>query len=188
MKTAPPSKTAAHVERLRQRIGAVRSKRIVVRVMTGATLAISVVVGVFTTEAILDRLVNLPWPARALVFLGCFGSAAFLLWRESIKPLRKRLDDDEIALLIEHALPEFRTRFIASIQLAREAGTRASSLVRALVVQTAVAANSIDFKNVVKTARLKRIMLRCAGIVAAAGALLYFGGAASMPLIERAML
>ena len=90
-------------------------------------------VGVFTAEAILDRLVNLPWLARAVVFLGCLGGAAFLLWRESVNPLRKRLDDDAVALLIEHGLPAFRTRFIASIQLARDERNRASSLVRALV-------------------------------------------------------
>ena len=188
MKPAPPSNNAARVERLQRRIRAVRDKRVTVRTMTGATLAVSVVVGVFTAEAVLDRLVNLPWLARALVFLGCFGAAGFLLWRESIKPLRKRLDDDTVALLIEHALPAFRTRFIASIQLAREARARTSSLVRALLVQTAVLADSLDFRNVVKTARLRRIVVRCAGIVAVACALFYFGGGASVLLLQRVML
>ena len=186
MKTAPP--TTAHLGSLQRRIRAVRSKRQAVKVMTGVALAIGIVVGVFTAEAILDRLVNLPWLARALVFLGCLGGTAFLLWRESIKPLRKRLDDDAVALLIEHAMPAFRTRFIASIQLARDRRNRASSLVRALVVQTAMMANSLDFKNVVKTARLRRILLRCAGLVAVAGALMSFGGEASVPLLKRAML
>lgn len=188
MKTAPPSTTATHVSSLQRRIGAVRGKRLAVKTMTGAALATSVVVGVFTTEAILDRLVNLPWLARALVFFGCLGGAAFLLWRESIKPLRKRLDDDAVALLIEYGLPAFRTRFIASIQLARDARMRTSSLVRALLVQTAVLANSLDFRNVVKTARLRRILLRCAGIVAVACALLFFSGGSGVILLKRAML
>jgi len=188
MKPVPPSNNAARVKRLQRRIRAVRDKRVAVRTMTGAALAASVVVGVFTAEAVLDRLVNLPWPARALVFLGCLGAAGFLLWRETIGPLRKRLDDDAVALLIEHALPAFRTRFIASIQLARDARWRTSSLVRALLAQTAVLADSLDFRNVVKTRRLRRIVTRCAGIVAAACALFCFGGGASILLLQRAML
>ena len=187
MKTAPPT-TAAHLGSLHQRIRSVRSKRQTVKALTGAALATSVVVGVFTAEAILDRLVNLPWLARAVVFLGCLGGAAFLLWRESVNPLRKRLDDDAVALLIEHGLPAFRTRFIASIQLARDERNRASSLVRALVVQTARLADTLDFRNVVKIARLRRIALRCVGIVAVTCTLLVFGGDAGVILLKRALL
>ena len=188
MKAVHRSAITSHLGLLQGHIRAVRSKRLAVKTLTGAALAISFVVGVFTTETILDRLVNLPWVARAMVFLGCLSGAAFLLWRESIKPLRKRLEDDAIALLIEQALPSFRTRFIASIQLARDAGPRPSSLVRALLVQTATMAKSLDFTNVVKTRRCWRIVTRCAGIVALACALFYFGGKASALLLQRALL
>ncbi|MDD5351365.1 MAG: hypothetical protein PHQ12_14230 [Chthoniobacteraceae bacterium] len=188
MKTAPASNSATSVRRLMRHIRAVRRKRFAVKTLTGGALALSILVGGFTAEAILDRLVNLPWLARALVFLGCLGCTAYFLWKESIKPLRKRIADDNVALLIEHALPEFRTRFIASIQLARDAETRASSLVKALVAQTVAMANSLSFKNVVKTARLKRLMKTCTGITAVACALFFLGGGASVLLLKRAML
>jgi len=188
MKPAPPSNIADYLSSLQRRISDVRGKRLAVKTMTGTALATSVVVAVFASEAILDRLVNLPWIARAVVFFACLGGSAFLLWKESIRPLRKRLDDDAVALLIEYGLPAFRTRFIASIQLARDAGLRSSSLVRALLVQTAALANSLDFRDVVKTARLRRTLLRCAGVVAVACALLHFSGEAGVPLLERALL
>ena len=184
----PPANVTADLRRLKKRIKAVRIKRVIVRSMTGLTLVASVLVGGFTSEAILDRLVNLPWIARALVFVACFGGAGWLLWKETIKPLRKRLNDDAVALLIEHALPVFRTRFIASIQLSRNMVTRTSALVRALVVQTSVMAAALTFRYVVKTARLLRLMKKCAGIVAVAGALLYFSGGAGVLLLKRALL
>ena len=185
--TATPT-AAANVRRLQRYIVAIRRKRSVVKSATGIALAISVLVGIVIAESLLDRLVNLPWIARAVVLLGCLAGVGYLLWRESIKPLRDRLDDDAVALLIEHALPEFRTRFIASIQLARSAGAKTSSLVGALLAETAVMAKSADFRQVVKTARLKRILKSCTGIVVVACTLLFFGGEAGVLLLKRAML
>lgn len=162
------------------------------KVATGITLATGILVGVFAAEALLDGLVNLPWAVRAIIFLGTIGGTAFLLWRETIAPLRKRLDDDAVALLIEHALPGFRTRFIASVQLARAGGDGAgrgtSSLVRALVAETAAMAARFNFRRVVKTEKLKRGLKISLSIVAVASALAWYGGDASVLLFKRAML
>lgn len=189
MKTAEVSASTAHLGSLRARISATRRKRLFVRVTTGAALALNVLIGVFAVEALLDELVELPWLARACVFLGCFSVALYFLWRESIHPLRKRLDEDGVALLIEYALPQFKTRFIASLQLGRDAGAKTSSLVRALLAQTASMAASLDFRNVVKTAKLKRALGAWMRIVFAVSLLVWIGGGdASVLLLKRAML
>ena len=186
MKTASTSNL--HLAALQRRIKAVREKRFRVKALTGLFLSITVLLGGLTTESILDRLVNLPWFARAVILLGCLGGTSYLLWRESIKPLRKRLNDDDVSLIIEHALPRFSTRFIASIQLSRDPKTRNSSLVRALMVQTAVMAKALDFKNVIKTEKLKRILKRFLGIVVIASLLIFLGGQVSVLLLKRALL
>jgi len=188
MKTAAPS-PAAHVRSLHGRIASVRRKRAAVNTATGIALALGVLAGVFTVEAVLDWFVDLPWLARALAFAGAFTGAGFLLWRDSIRPLRNRLHDDSVALIIEHALPAFSTRFIASVQLARASGEETPpSLVRALLAETDAMAARMDFGRVIKTARLKRALLMAGIVLAAALALAWTGRAVAPLLLERALL
>ena len=188
MKTGGNS-TQLQVRKLLARIASVRQKRKLVRLTTGCAFAVAVLVSAFTAEMILDCLVELPWIARAFALAGAFGGAFFWLWRDAIRPLRRRVSDDGIASMIESAMPVFRTRFIASVQLARTAGEAFSnSLIRALIVQTAAMVGGLDFRQVVKTARMKRA-LRCAvlAFVVVFG-LAAYEGEGSLPLIKRALL
>ena len=188
MKTGVNS-TQVHVRNLMARIAAVRQKRRFVRTTTGSAFAIAMLVGVFVGETTLDSLVDLPWIARAFAFAGALGGAFFWLWRDAIQPLRKRMSDDAIASMIEHELPSFRTRYIASVQLARTSGDGASHLlVRALIEQTATMAAELDFRQVVKSVRLKRALRFATTVLAVAVGLAFFGGEATPLLISRALL
>jgi len=183
------STVSSNVLSLKRRIDAVRQKRTIVKVATGIVLALGALIGVLAGEAALDALVELPWIARAVALAGALGGSGYLLWREAIQPLRKRLNDDAIASMIEHALPAFRTRFIASLQLARAAGREAPrSLVRALLGETAAMAATQDFRQVVKTAKLRRASAISAGVIAAAALLASIEGPSSLLLLERAIL
>lgn len=189
MKTSPAPSFAQHVRSLDRRIAAVRARRIFIRSATGIAACCALLVGGFTLEALLDELVDLPWVARAFIFVCVMAGSGWLLWRDCLKPLLKRLNDDAIALMVEHAMPAFQTRFIASIQLAREANMeRPHALVRALVAETAAASGEMNFNYVIKTRRMKRAA--CAAIAAAAvsAVLVYLGGPLSLLLFERAML
>ena len=110
------------------------------------------------------------------------------LWRDMIHPLRKRLSDDDVASMIEYALPAFRTRFIASIQLARAAGESADLLVRALVAETAAMAAKMNYGCVIKSTRLKRGLRFAWCVLVVACGLAWFGGEASPILLKRALL
>ena len=188
MKAAAPT-FPKYVRSLHRRIAAVRAKRTVVRTTTGIAASIALLVGVFTAEAALDALVDLPWAARAFIFLCNVAGSGWLLWRDSILPFRKPLNDDDVALMVEHAIPEFRTRFIASIQLARKSDMeKPHTLVRALLAETAAAAAKLNFRNVIKTRRMMRSLLAAIVIVVGSAALFQFGGSASLLLLKRAML
>lgn len=179
----------SHVPNLEQRIAAVRKKRSLVKAGTGIAIAAAVLIGVIAGEAVLDDLVEFPWIARALTLVAALGGSGWLLWRETIEPLRRRLHDDAIASMIEHALPAFRTRFIASLQLARAAGRETPhSLVRALLAETAAMAAKQDFRQVVKIVKLKRAGAICAGVIVVTSVLGWAGGASSPVLLKRALL
>jgi hypothetical protein len=186
MKTATVPR---QIRSLKRRIVAVRVKRSIVKTATGIAIALAALIGLLLGEMLLDVLVDLPWLARAVVLLGTLGGSGFLLWREAIHPLRQRLNDDAIASMIEHALPAFRTRFIASLQLARAAGRETPpALVRALLAETTAMAATQDFRQVIKTTKLRRAMTIAVSVIALASLLAWAGGPSSMILLERALL
>ncbi len=170
------------------RVGDVRREKIGVSMATGLALVIGLIVATLTAEMLFDWLVELPWLARALVLAGLAGGVGFLVWRFALIPLFKKTNDDAAALMIEKALPIFRSRFIASIQLARTPEISSPVLVRALVAETTALATTQDFSSVVKTHRLTRATQAATVILILAFALAYFGGKATWPLLQRAFL
>ena len=189
MKTETPPSFPHCVKSLHRRIATVRARRRVIRATTGIASAIALLVAGFTAEAALDDLVDLPWVARAFLFLCIVGGAGWLFRGDCILPFRKRRDDDSIALMIEHAMPVFQSRFIASIQLARRANMEnPHALVRALVAETAATAAKLNFKYVIKTRRMMRAVMAAAAAIAVATGLIWLAGPAAWLLLERAML
>lgn len=91
-----------------------------------------------------------------------------ILLHQIVMPLFGTPGDDQIALRVEEAHPEFRTRLIASIQLSRPqaiGGGVSISLVRAMVMQAESLADSIDFTRVIPTDRLTKLMMLAAFVL-----------------------
>ncbi len=189
MKTETPASYSADVRRLLVRLSRVREKRALVIAATGASLAVALFVAFLAVEMAVDWLADLSWLTRAAVLVFSLGVTGFVLFRHALWPFWKRPGDDEIALRIERALPEFRSRFIASIQLARsQDGGVSAGLVKALIAETEAMAARLDWRSVVKTKRLWRVALAVAGAIIVAGALFAWGGRSSVTLFKRAFL
>ena len=181
--------TQFHLRNLLARIRVIRRKRFFVRATTGCAFAIAMFVGTFTAETVLDNQVDLPWIARAFALVGAVGGALFWFWRDTIQPLCKRMSNAAIASMIEYALPTFRTRYIASVQLSEVYGKATPpALVRALIEQTSAMAAGLKFGQVVKTRRRDRAMRSAMLALAVASGLAVYGGEASMLLAKRALL
>jgi len=156
---------------------------------TGMALAATVLCGWLMVETTTDFLTNLSWIGRLVFLIIGVGGAAGLLWWFGLRPWRRGLDDEVIALMIERARPEFRSRFIAAVQLAKspEAAT-SPSLVKALVAETTAMSATMDFSSVVDATRM-RSSTRFAVLAVLLTALLAMaGGHRTWPLIQRALL
>lgn len=181
---------AGHLARVRRRQSGVALR-------TGFAMALVAVLAWLAIEMPLDWLLALPIVARAALLVCALGGAAALAWRFGIRAWLRQPDDDRVALAIERALPQFRSRFIASVQLARQQGARDSSgthdnvsrsLVNALLAETTALAANAPFENAVKTDLLRRWSRIAAAATLGAIALWFVGGRASWPLFERAWL
>jgi hypothetical protein len=171
------------------RIRQLRGRHGRVALWTGLGMMMTTLCVWLVSETVTDFLANLPWVVR-LVFLtlGGGGALALLVWY-GIRPWRKRLGDETVALMIERALPAFRSRFIATVQLAKAGDPEASPvLVKALVAETTVLAATMDFSAVIDTRRLRQWwkLAGCALLVVAGLAMA--GDSKTLPLVRRALL
>lgn len=141
------------------------------------------------SETATDFLVNLPRLARLAFFVVGVGGALGLFAWFGFRPWRRRLGDEAVALMIERALPAFRSRFIAAVQLARTSeGETSPTLVKALVAETTALAATMDFSGVIDTRRLRRWLKIAAAAVLVVAVLAKIGDAKTWPLVRRAVL
>ena len=173
---------AARIDQLRGRQGRVA-------LWTGVAMAVTVLCAWLVSETVADFLTNLPWLGRLAFFLAGTGGAGALLWFFGVRPWRVRMGDEAVALMVERELPEFRSRFIAAVQLAKAEDSPASpALVRALVAETTALAAKVKFDAVVKTGPMKKWLRIAAAALAVAAGLAASGGHKTQPLLMRALL
>ena len=181
---------AAHLDHVRRRQSDVALR-------TGLAIALAALLAWLAIGMPLDWLLELPFAARAVMLACGLSGAAVLAWRFGIRAWLHRPDDDRVALAIERALPQFRSRFIASVQLARQRdagdsdaahGGVSGSLVNALIEETAGVAADAPFDDAVNTDALRRWARIAALATVCAAALWFAGGRASWPLFQRAWL
>jgi hypothetical protein len=171
------------------RIRRVRGRHGRVALSAGLSIALTALCVWLVSETVTDFLTNLPWAARLVFFVAGTGGAAALLVVCGIRPWSQRLTDERVALMVERALPAFRSRFIAAVQLARSREECASpALIKALVAETTAMAATMDFSKVVDTKHLRRWLKITLFAVALAGGLAALGQSKTWPLVRRAFL
>jgi len=171
-----------------RRIGGVRGRVGRVAMWRGLGMALGMICGWLVSETAVDFLVELPWVGR-LGFLVIGVGGALGLWGYfGVREWWRRRSDEEVALLVERALPELRSRLIAAVQLAKMAKPSSPGLVGALVAETTQMVGRLSFKGVVATRSMWRwIWVGLVGMLIVVG-LGFLGGHRTKPLVRRAFL
>ncbi len=176
---------------LAEKISAVRRKQVGVAVGTGTGMAGGAFIILLAVAMLLDWWLDLALWARAVLLVWVLGTTAAMLWRFVITPLRRQPDDDTIALTVEKARPQFRSRLISSIQFPRPGmivpGT-AASLARMTIAETEELARPLDFNEVISTKDLQQVALWSIAVLALGIFSFMYGGQVSVDLLKRAFL
>ena len=145
--TAQPSRL------LEDKLAAVRAKHLNVGVGTGVAWLAVAVVALLTGGMLLDWKLDLDKSVRTLLLLIDTIILAFIFIRHIYTPLTERPSHEQVALEVEQTMPEFRSRLIASTQMAgkKEQDSTADMFVRAMVGQTEKMAEPRDFNSVVSS-------------------------------------
>ncbi len=176
---------------LKAKIEALRRKHVSVATFTGVSLTVVVGVELLALAMFVDWWLDLPWAARLISLTAQLSVFAYLIIRYVAVPLLQQPDDDELALMMEKARPGFRTRLIASLQLARPGAippNASSSMAYALVQDTEAFAAPMDFQKIVPTERLKKLRILAVVIPVAALVVFTAGGQTSVDLLRRVFM
>jgi hypothetical protein len=173
------------------KLAALRRRHVAVAVLTGIAMAVAVAIELGALAMFFDWWLELPYGVRLLSLIVQLAVFTFILLTMIVRPLVRRPDDDELALMMERARPEFRGRLIAAIQLTRSAdvapGT-SSTIVDALVEETEAHAQPVDFPKIVPLDRLRRFgMLALVVLAMGLGGFIY-GRAVTVDLLKRVFL
>lgn len=134
-----------------------------------ALLAADAVVALLALIA-LDATYHLPGLARAALLLAGFGAVAAIGALGMARPLRRRLQDDDIALYVEGRYPQLQGTLVSAVEYVRRpshpslspqgrgrnGGQLQDELVDALMVDCLERAAQIDFQRVIDKRRLAR--------------------------------
>jgi hypothetical protein len=180
---------------LLSKISAVRAKHSAVAVGTGLAMAVTALVLGLAVGMLLDWWLDLPRWVRAGFLAIDLAMLVAIVVNTIVLPIVGGPDDDEIALRVEKANPDFRTRLIAAIQLARPNAVPAgasASMVRATIVQAESIAGRLDFAEVIQTDRLVKLLI-VAALVLLGGLTAFVAGQSgndhvSGDLLARALL
>ena len=179
------------IQPLRAKLAAVRRKQLICTAGTGVALVLVIAVALLSLGLVVDWLEELPWLARAFLLVVNLGLIGVITWRQIVVPVQATPNTDGCALLVEQALPEFRTRLIASVQLTRPGAVRtgeSEAMVRVLVQQTAQLAAPVDFLSVVSVRQLLSCGLGALIMLVTAALALWLGAPTSGALLRRAFL
>jgi hypothetical protein len=149
----PPSRLLAG------RVEALRRRHVAVAVLTGVATLVVVGVELLALAMFADWWLELPRGIRAVSLAVQGAVLGVILWRFVLTPWLRQPDEDELALMVEKARPEFRSRLIASLQLVRPGALTSGAsvaLVTALVEEAEGLARPLDFRRIVPTDRLKK--------------------------------
>jgi len=168
-----------------------RRKHQLISSAQGLSFVIVAGIALLLVGMILDWWVGLPLLARAGLLLLDATALSWLVWRSILMPVWNAPDDAAVALLVEDAHPEFRSRLISAIQLAQPNGLAHGSsraIARRMIEQTTELAESIRFSDVVPAGGLWRTLSATSVAMTLFAGLFLWGRPVSGQLLQRAFL
>ena len=173
------------------KLAALRRRHVMVAVLTGIAIAVAVAIELGALAMFFDWWLNLFYGVRLLSLIVQLTVFTFILLRLVVRPLIQQPDDDELALMMERARPEFRGRLIASVQLTRAtdlAPGTSPAMVDALVEETEGFAQAVDFPRIVPLDRLYRFGMVALVVLVIGGGGFIYGQAVTVDLLKRVFL
>ncbi|NQT86551.1 hypothetical protein HQ560_07295, partial [bacterium] len=156
---------------LHRRLAALRGRLRRLILVAGVSRVVLVLLAALAAALLLDWSSRLETPGRVILLAVTVAMVVHTLWCHLLVPLRLRLGQDEMALLVERRFPELRDRLISTVQLARAGASTALStaLIGELEHETLAQASGMDFHAVVSPRKPLLFAAAAAGTLLLAG-------------------
>ena len=189
--SSQPPATRARSPFIAAKLAGLRRKVVATEALTGVAMAAGVGVEALALAMFADWALDLAWGARLLLLVAQLGILASILLRLVARPLLHQPDDDRLALMVEKGRSIFRSRLIASVQLAQPGAIppgASVAMAEAMVAETEAIAAPLDFNAVVSTDKLKKLGALAATVLVLGLGGYISGGVVTRDLLKRAFL
>jgi hypothetical protein len=108
---------------------------------------------------LLDYLVRMTVPQRAIILAAGAALLGFIVWRWLIRPLRQSVRDEDLALVLENHFPQLEDRVITTLQLAAKAKTAdgtSQQLLDAVAEEALEQVNRVSITDPLNSQRLRK--------------------------------
>ena len=166
--SAPP------YEELAARFGVVRRAWKRGAVLAGLAIVVTESIGLFTVLIFLDWLYQPQPVVRVAMWVAALGLVVYLLARHVLKPLLRKIPDEQIALYIEENRTELGGVLITAVEFGRDRQAQTGgqgALIDAVLQEAITRSTRLKVGGTVSFARLKKYLLIATVCVAAYGCL-----------------
>ena len=132
---------------LHRRLRALRGHLRRLIILTGASRVALVALAALAAALLLDWAAHVETPGRVVLLALSAGLTLVALWRFLVAPLRLRLGDEQLALIVERRFPDLRDRLISTVQFAkaRHPEPLSRDLIDLLTRHTVAQTGALDF-------------------------------------------
>ncbi len=114
---------------------------------------------------------EMPRSARAVVLIATIALTGILLWRFLISPMRRKLPDDSLALLIERQHPELGGRLVTAVQLGetpRAGDAHSATFMKEVLQEAEQQVSRVDLSRVFRTEPIRQKLMLVVPLLLAA--------------------
>jgi len=164
--------------RVAQRLNTVRRAWKRTAALSGLAVVVLESTGIFTVALLVDVLYRPRPPVRVGIFALAAAALAYLLARNVVAPLLRRIADPQLALYVEEHDPRFEGALVSAAEFrdSQFLSTQEAGLLEAIIASAAARAERLDLRRVVDLGRFRKY-----GIAAAAALLGYLVAGLSFP-------
>lgn len=190
MKQKQQEQLAAVPPSIRKRLIAVRNRVYTMTLLGGFGRILVLLLGLWTLRCVLDLWLQFDWSVRLVFLLIDFALAGFIGYRFLWLPLKRSMDIEGAALLLQKHFPEAGSQLIAALQLAPKAaaGVISENLIQPLLVSAHYLAKSLPWREAAPFSEVRNWVFGASALICLIVGLFLFSPERTMVLANRLFL
>ena len=141
----------------------------------GVCVFLIATVGLILISLAIDYLLRFETPVRTVLLIAFAATLIYALWKYVISPMRVKMSDEDLAILVESRNANLKDRLISALNFEKQTDFASAGMSESMVMKMAQQANElaqqIRFNDVIERKHARKLLLGAVGALLAISAL-----------------